>query len=98
MFGWILFRSQNLDLAGVFISRLFTAGAADAVDRSRGAARSSLVIGLQLLPEQAGLERFQVRIERMRPALLAAGLAIVIVFVGATVPSQGVPPFIYFRF
>jgi hypothetical protein len=34
----------------------------------------------------------------LRPALLAVGLAIVIVFAAATVPSQGVPPFIYFRF
>ena len=30
--------------------------------------------------------------------MLAVGLAAVILFVGATVPSQGVPPFIYFQF
>jgi D-alanyl-lipoteichoic acid acyltransferase DltB (MBOAT superfamily) len=30
--------------------------------------------------------------------LVPAGLAIVIAFAAATVPSQGVPPFIYFRF
>jgi hypothetical protein len=35
---------------------------------------------------------------RLRPAVLAAGLAICIAVAGATVPSQGVPPFIYFRF
>jgi hypothetical protein len=34
----------------------------------------------------------------MHPALLAAGLAVVIAVSGATVSSQGVPPFIYFRF
>ena len=38
------------------------------------------------------------RIEAMRPVALGVGLALVIVIVGATVPSQGVPPFIYFRF
>jgi alginate O-acetyltransferase complex protein AlgI len=40
----------------------------------------------------------QVRIESVRPVLLGAGLAIVIALVGATVSSQGVAPFIYFRF
>jgi hypothetical protein len=30
--------------------------------------------------------------------VLGVGLAVVIAFAGATVPSQGVPPFIYFRF
>jgi hypothetical protein len=30
--------------------------------------------------------------------LLGAGLAVVIALVGATVSSQGVAPFIYFRF
>ena len=57
----------------------------------------ALAIGLQLLPPHP-LERLQVAIERMRPMLLGVGLAIIIVFVAATVPSQGVPPFIYFRF
>jgi len=30
--------------------------------------------------------------------VIAVGLAILILYVGATVPSQGVAPFIYFRF
>jgi hypothetical protein len=30
--------------------------------------------------------------------VLGAALALVVIVVGATVPSQGVPPFIYFRF
>jgi hypothetical protein len=29
---------------------------------------------------------------------LGAGLAVVVLLVGATVPAQGVPPFIYFQF
>ena len=55
------------------------------------------MIGLQLAPARP-LAALQLRIERLRPVVLAVGLAIVIVLVGATVPSQGVPPFIYFRF
>jgi len=30
--------------------------------------------------------------------VLAPGLAAVVIIVGATVPSQGVPPFVYFQF
>jgi hypothetical protein len=55
------------------------------------------VIGLQLLPPQP-LERLRLRFERLNPVLLGSALAVVILFVGATVPSQGVAPFIYFRF
>ncbi len=96
VFGWILFRSESIHLAAVFISRLFTSGA-PTLWTAPVIGAIVLVVGLQLLPEKP-LERFQVRIERLRPALLAVGLAIVIVFSAATVPSQGVPPFIYFRF
>ena len=42
--------------------------------------------------------RLQVRIERLQPVVLGAGLAVVIALVAATVSSQGVAPFIYFRF
>ena len=56
-----------------------------------------LVIGLQLLPERP-LEALQYRIERFRPVILAVALAVAVLVAGATVPSQGVPPFIYFRF
>ena len=55
------------------------------------------VIGLQLAPERT-VERVQVRIESTNPVLLGAGLAVVIALVAATVSSQGVAPFIYFRF
>ncbi len=55
------------------------------------------VIGLQLVPERVS-RGVEVGIERLSPLLLAVGLAALILFVGATVPSQGVPPFIYFRF
>ena len=57
-----------------------------------------VIVGTQLLPRRP-LERLQLRIERLRPALLAVGARrVIILIVGATVPSQGVPPFIYFQF
>ena len=55
------------------------------------------VIGLQLLPDRQ-TEGWEARLGRLSPALLGAALGVLILFVAATVPSQGVPPFIYFRF
>jgi alginate O-acetyltransferase complex protein AlgI len=96
VFGWILFRSQSVDLAGSFVSRLTVPG--DATLWSTPVVLAIVVvIGLQLLPEKP-LERLQVRIEKLRPAVLGAGFAVLVLFVGATVSSQGVAPFIYFRF
>ena len=96
VFGWILFRSQSLDLAGQFISQLFVSGSATLWSVPVVLA-IVVVIGLQLLPSK-GVEGFQASIERIQPVLLGAGLAIVIAFAGATVSSHGVAPFIYFRF
>ncbi|HEV3229564.1 MAG TPA: MBOAT family protein [Solirubrobacteraceae bacterium] len=96
VFGWVLFRSPSLDGFGTFLSRLTVPGPAT-LWTAPVLAAIIIVIGGQLLPPQP-LERVQVWIERRRPVLLGAGLAIVIALAGATVPSQGVPPFIYFRF
>ncbi|MEA2450752.1 MAG: alginate O-acetyltransferase complex protein AlgI [Thermoleophilaceae bacterium] len=95
-FGWILFRSQELGLAGDFLAR-FGSWTAPTLWTAPVLVAVVLVIGLQLLPERP-LEGARVRIERANPALLGVALAILVVIVGATVPSQGVPPFIYFRF
>ena len=96
VFGWILFRSQSVDLAGSFLSRMTVPGEATLWSVPVVLA-IAVVIGLQLLPEKP-LERLQVRIERIRPAVLGVGFAVLVLFVGATVSSQGVAPFIYFRF
>jgi alginate O-acetyltransferase complex protein AlgI len=96
VFGWILFRSQSLDLVGDFLSRLFTPGPATLWSAPVVAA-VAIVIGTQLLPPRP-LDSLRLRIERASPAVLGAALGILILFVAATVPSQGVPPFIYFRF
>jgi alginate O-acetyltransferase complex protein AlgI len=94
--GWILFRSQSLSMFWEFLSRLLVPGSAT-LWTVPALAAIALVIGLQLLPP-GPLDALQVRLERLHPAVLAVGLAVLIAFAGATVPSQGVPPFIYFRF
>jgi D-alanyl-lipoteichoic acid acyltransferase DltB (MBOAT superfamily) len=96
VFGWILFRSQSLADFGHFLSRLAHPGPARLWSAPVLVA-IALVIGLQLVPEGL-LERLQVWIEVRRPIVLGIGLAVVIALAAATVPSQGVPPFIYFRF
>ena len=94
--GWILFRSQDLSQFADFISAMFTAGPATLYSVPVVGA-IVLVVGLQLLPERP-MEGLELRLGRLQPLLLGALLAIVVLIVGATVPSQGVPPFIYFRF
>ena len=95
-FGWILFRSQSLGLFWDFLQR-FTVWSAPTLWTFPVLALIGIVIALQLLPPRQ-TEGWEVRIERLNPALLGAALAVLILFVGATVPSNGVPPFIYFRF
>ncbi len=56
-----------------------------------------VVVGLQLVPRGI-IESFRLRLEGMNAPALGIGLAAVVVVVAATVPSQGVPPFIYFQF
>ncbi|MGH8571604.1 MAG: hypothetical protein ACREX8_03380 [Gammaproteobacteria bacterium] len=94
--GWILFRSRNLDLAGTFISRLAEPGPAT-LWTAPAVLAVIAVVGFQLLPERP-LERLRLRLTGLRPVPLGASLALVIAFVDATVPSPGVPPFIYLQF
>ena len=94
--GWILFRSANMDLFADYISAIFTSGPATLYSVPVVGA-IVLVVGLQLLPERP-MEGIELRIGRLQPLVLGAALAVVVLIVGATVPSQGVPPFIYFRF
>jgi alginate O-acetyltransferase complex protein AlgI len=95
-FGWILFRSPDLDVFSAFLGRFADWGPA-ALWSAPEVLMIVVVIGMQLLPPRP-LERVQLRIEMLRPAVLAVALAVIILVVGATVPSQGVPPFIYFQF
>jgi hypothetical protein len=95
-FGWILFRSQSLAIVGDFLARFASPGS-PTLWTVPVVTAVVIVIGMQLMPERP-IEAVRVRIERANPAVLGAALALLIVIVGATVPTQGVPPFIYFRF
>ncbi len=94
--GWVLFRAQSIGLVGTFLGRLTSFGPG-VLWRLPVLAAIGIVIGLQLLPDRQAVA-FQDRMGRMTPALLGAALSILILLVAATVPSDGVPPFIYFRF
>ena len=89
---------RDLASAGEFLSRLARPGRRRRSGRvpvvlrgARGVRRPAAAARLRSSALRAGSERRQ-------PARSASGLASVIAVVGATVPSQGVPPFIYFQF
>ncbi len=96
VFSLVIFRSETLGVAGEFYSTLVDPGPATLWTPVAVAAITS-VIGFQLLPSKP-LERLRLWVADLSPAPLAAGMAVVAAAVGATVPSQGVPPFIYFQF
>jgi D-alanyl-lipoteichoic acid acyltransferase DltB (MBOAT superfamily) len=94
--GWILFRSPDLGIAGQVIGQLADVGPATLWTAPVVLAVVA-VVGLQLLPSRP-INGVRLRIEALRPAPLGVALAVVVIVVAATVPSQGVPPFIYFQF
>jgi hypothetical protein len=94
--GWILFRAQGIGNFWAMVKRLASPGA-PTLWSAPVLAAVVVVIGLQLLPERP-IESLQAVIGRVSPAVVAGAVAVLILFVAATVPSQGVPPFIYFRF
>jgi D-alanyl-lipoteichoic acid acyltransferase DltB (MBOAT superfamily) len=96
VFGWILFRAESLELAATFIGQLFDPGPATLWAPVTVAA-IALVIGCQLLPPDP-VERLRERAAGLPAPALGMALAFVVAVVGATVPSEGVPPFIYFQF
>ena len=55
------------------------------------------VVGFQLLPPDP-VDRLRERLAGLPAPALGVALFLVVALVGATVPSQGVPPFIYFQF
>jgi alginate O-acetyltransferase complex protein AlgI len=94
--GWILFRTRDLHLAGDFFARFADFGPAT-LWSAPVLFCVALTIGLQLLPERP-LEQLRFRFAELQPAALGVALALVVAFVGATVPANAVPPFIYFQF
>ncbi len=94
--AWVPFRATSLDGAVAFLERLVTPGAATLWAPLVVFAVVGVLI-LQVAPERP-LARLQSALESLSPVLLGAGLALTVILVAATVPGQGVPPFIYFRF
>jgi alginate O-acetyltransferase complex protein AlgI len=96
VFGWLLFRAQGIGDFWNVVTRFGTWGA-PTLWTAPVLGAIAIAIGLQLLPERE-TETFQAWIGKLNPAVLGAALGVLILFVAATVPSGGVPPFIYFRF
>jgi alginate O-acetyltransferase complex protein AlgI len=94
--GWVLFRAQSLALTWQFLSRLGSFGS-PTLWRWPVVVAIAAAIVPQLLPPHP-LQALQDWCGRLRPEALAPVVAVLILFVAATVPSYGVPPFIYFRF
>ena len=84
------------ELAAAFLSQLAEPGPATLWAPATLAAVLA-VIGFQLLPPDP-LERLRLRAAALPSPALGLALAAVVAVVGATVPSQGVPPFIYSSF
>jgi alginate O-acetyltransferase complex protein AlgI len=94
--GWILFRSPDLAAVGEFLSRLAHPGPATLWTVPVVLAVLAVFL-VQAVPRD-WRQRVRSWVQRRHPVTLGLSLASVILLVGATVPSQGVPPFIYFQF
>ena len=94
--AFVIFRAEDIGLAWDLLGRLAEPGSATLLTGTVALALAA-VLGLQLVPQRP-LARLRLSIERLEPVPLGAVLAVVIIVVGATVPSGGVPQFIYFQF
>jgi D-alanyl-lipoteichoic acid acyltransferase DltB (MBOAT superfamily) len=94
--GWIVFRAQSVGVFWSFLSRLGSPGSPTLWSVPVGLAIAVTIVP-QLLPASS-VEHLQDRLGKLSPVALGTALGVLILFVAATVPSQGVPPFIYFRF
>ncbi|HZH23838.1 MAG TPA: MBOAT family O-acyltransferase [Solirubrobacteraceae bacterium] len=94
--AWVFFRAGDMATATTFLGQLTVGGEATLVTL-HVVAIVVAVIAAQLLPQEP-LARLRLRVESLRPLPLGAGLAALVLLVAATVPAQGVPPFIYFQF
>ena len=94
--AWVFFRAGDMATATTFFGRLAVDGGATLVTAPIVAIVVAVIV-VQLLPQEP-LARARLRVESLRPVPLGVGLATLVLLVAATVPAQGVPPFIYFQF
>jgi D-alanyl-lipoteichoic acid acyltransferase DltB (MBOAT superfamily) len=96
VFAWVLFRAESLTLALDFFGQLSVSGPATLWTVPVVGA-VLVVVGFQLLPPRP-LDRLRVGVANLPAPALGVALAAIVAVVGATVPGEGVPPFIYFQF
>jgi D-alanyl-lipoteichoic acid acyltransferase DltB (MBOAT superfamily) len=96
VFGWILFRSPDLSVVAAFLGQLTDFHAPQLLS-TVPVLLTVGVIATQLLP-RAPMRALRLRFEALHPVTLGGGLAATILIVGAAIPSEAVPPFIYFQF
>jgi alginate O-acetyltransferase complex protein AlgI len=94
--AWVFFRAGDMATATTFLGQLTVSGSATLLTAPIAVIVAAVIL-VQLLPQEP-LARLRLRVERLHAVPLGAGLAAVVLLVAATVPAQGVPPFIYFQF
>jgi alginate O-acetyltransferase complex protein AlgI len=94
--AWIPFRAPDLSTAWAFAQRLVAPGPSTLLSAGTVVALF-VVFASQLIPERP-LDLVREWLAGLRPLVLGGGLAVTIALVAASVPSNSVPPFIYFRF
>jgi alginate O-acetyltransferase complex protein AlgI len=95
-FTLVPFRTPDLATAGAVLSQLASQGAAT-LWNPLPVLMVLLVIGGHMLPARP-VETVRRWIADLPAPALSTGLAATVLVVAATIPSQGVPPFIYFQF
>ena len=94
--AFVLFRAPDLDVARTLVGQLAQSGPAT-LWAPLPVLLTLAVVGSHLLPPRP-LDAFRERVEAASVAVLAPAMVVIILLVAATIPSQGVPPFIYFAF
>ncbi len=90
------FRAPDFDLMGALIGQLFDPGPATMWAPVPVLLTFGVIISHSL--PAAPMMRIRTRIAALPAPVLSVGIAASILLVVATIPSQGVPPFIYFQF
>lgn len=94
--AFILFRAPELVVAKEMVAGLVRSGPAT-LWHPVPVLMALFVIGSQLLPPKP-LDVLRERVENASLAFLAPAMTATILLVAASIPTQGVPPFIYFAF
>ena len=92
--GWVFFRADSFATAGLVLSRLFQPSPTPL--NMMVPVVVALMLAAQFVPADA-VDRARSSVAHVHPALLGAGLGLVVVVVDVLGP-EGIAPFIYFQF